>query len=90
MVAQQWPQAGESRVPNWIYTDPEIFAREQERIFEGPNWLYVCLEAEIPNPRRLHTQPAGHARGRRGAWGRRRGAGAGQQLRPSQHAVLQR
>ncbi len=50
LVARQWPQAGESRVPNWIYTDPEIFAREQERIFEGPNWLYVCLDAEIPNP----------------------------------------
>ncbi|HML11516.1 MAG TPA: aromatic ring-hydroxylating dioxygenase subunit alpha [Stellaceae bacterium] len=49
-LMRRWPEAGESRVPNWIYTDPEIFAREQERIFEGPNWLYVCLEAEIPNP----------------------------------------
>ena len=29
---------------------PEIFAREQERIFEGPGWLHVCLEAEIPKP----------------------------------------
>src|SRR3954470_12656231 len=50
LVGREWPEAGESRVPNWIYTDPEIFVREQERIFEGPNWLYVCLEAEIPNP----------------------------------------
>lgn len=49
-VARRWPEAGTTRVPNWAYTDPEIFAREQERIFEGPNWLYVCLEAEIPNP----------------------------------------
>jgi salicylate 5-hydroxylase large subunit len=48
--ARQWPAAGPSRIPNWVYTDPDIFAREQERIFQGPNWLYVCLDAEIPNP----------------------------------------
>ncbi|MGH7059346.1 MAG: Rieske 2Fe-2S domain-containing protein, partial [Stellaceae bacterium] len=39
-----------SRIPNWVYTDPEIFAREQELIFAGPSWLFVCLEAEIPEP----------------------------------------
>ena len=49
-AARRWPAAGPSRVPNWVYTDPDIFAREQERIFDGPNWLYVCLDAEIPNP----------------------------------------
>jgi salicylate 5-hydroxylase large subunit len=49
-AARHWPDAGVSRVPNWVYTDPAIFAREQERIFEGPSWLYVCLDAEIPNP----------------------------------------
>jgi salicylate 5-hydroxylase large subunit len=48
--ARRWPEAGSSRIPNWVYTDPEIFAREQERVFEGPGWLYVCLEAEIPEP----------------------------------------
>ncbi len=37
-------------VPNWVYTDPEIFARENERVFGANHWLYVCLEAEIPNP----------------------------------------
>ncbi len=47
---RRWPQDGSSRIPNWVYTDPEIFAREQERVFEGAGWLYVCLEAEIPNP----------------------------------------
>jgi salicylate 5-hydroxylase large subunit len=50
LAARHWPAAGPSRVPNWVYTDPDIFAREQERIFEGPSWLYVCLDAEIPNP----------------------------------------
>lgn len=47
---QRWPAEGHARVPNWVYTDPEIFAREQARIFEGPGWLYVCLEAELPKP----------------------------------------
>jgi salicylate 5-hydroxylase large subunit len=45
-----WPDAGTSRVPNWVYTDPDIFVREQERVFGADNWLYTCLEAEIPNP----------------------------------------
>jgi phenylpropionate dioxygenase-like ring-hydroxylating dioxygenase large terminal subunit len=47
--ARRWPQGGSSRIPNWVYTDPEIFARELQRVFEGAGWLYVCLEAEIPN-----------------------------------------
>jgi salicylate 5-hydroxylase large subunit len=47
---RRWPDAGCSRIPNWVYTDPEIFAREQERIFKGAGWLYVCLEAEIAKP----------------------------------------
>ena len=49
-AARAWPDGGTSRVPNWVYTDPDIFAREQERIFGAGNWLYVCLEAEIPKP----------------------------------------
>src|ERR1700722_11088312 len=49
LAMRRWPAAGPSRVPNWVYTDPDIFAREQERIFQGPSWLYVCLETEIPN-----------------------------------------
>ena len=47
---RRWPDGGCSRVPNWVYTDPEIFARESDRIFGANDWLYVCLEAEIPNP----------------------------------------
>jgi salicylate 5-hydroxylase large subunit len=48
--ARCWPEAGSSRIPNWVYTDPELFAREQERVFAGNSWLYVCLEVEIPKP----------------------------------------
>jgi salicylate 5-hydroxylase large subunit len=47
---QDWPQEGISRIPYWVYTDPEIYAREQERIFCGPNWSYVGLDVEIPQP----------------------------------------
>ncbi|HEY3909269.1 MAG TPA: aromatic ring-hydroxylating dioxygenase subunit alpha [Stellaceae bacterium] len=50
MPEWRWPDAGSSRIPNWVYTDPELFAREEERVFAGQSWLYVCLEAEIPKP----------------------------------------
>lgn len=47
---QQWPREGISRIPYWVYTDPEIYAREQERIFAGPSWSYVALDCELPKP----------------------------------------
>lgn len=46
----RWPDEGVSRLPYWIYTDATIYAAEEERIFGGPHWNYVALEAEIPNP----------------------------------------
>jgi salicylate 5-hydroxylase large subunit len=45
-----WPDDGCSRVPHWVYTDPQIFSRELERIFSANDWLYVCLEAELAKP----------------------------------------
>src|SRR5438105_5492130 len=45
-----WPAEGISRIPHWIYTDAALYALEQERIFRGPSWSYVALEAEVPNP----------------------------------------
>lgn len=32
-----------------MYTDPAVYARELDRIFYGPHWSYVGLDAEIPN-----------------------------------------
>jgi salicylate 5-hydroxylase large subunit len=46
----RWPEAGLSRIPYWVYTDPEIYKREQERIFGGSSWSYVGLVAEVPEP----------------------------------------
>jgi phenylpropionate dioxygenase-like ring-hydroxylating dioxygenase large terminal subunit len=46
----EWPQGQLTRVPFWIYQSPEIYQLEQRRLFEGPNWNYLCLEAEVKKP----------------------------------------
>ena len=43
-----WP-GDLTEIPDWVYTDETIYQREVERIFHGPTWNYVALEAEIPN-----------------------------------------
>jgi len=45
-----WPALDYSRVPYRLYHDAEVYEREQERIFRGPVWSFLGLEAEIPNP----------------------------------------
>ncbi|MBV8121618.1 MAG: Rieske 2Fe-2S domain-containing protein, partial [Alphaproteobacteria bacterium] len=45
-----WPTLDYSRVPYRLYHDAEIYQREQRRIFQGPVWNYLGLDAEIPNP----------------------------------------
>jgi salicylate 5-hydroxylase large subunit len=49
LAARVWPDGGPTRVPNWAYTDPAIFHREMARIFGANDWLYLCLESELPN-----------------------------------------
>lgn len=46
-LQRAWPD-GAARVPYWVYSDPEVYAAELERIWYGPHWLYCALEAEIP------------------------------------------
>jgi anthranilate 1,2-dioxygenase large subunit len=46
----RWPPEGVTRVPYRVFADPAIYLREQERIFRGPVWNYVALDAELPNP----------------------------------------
>jgi anthranilate 1,2-dioxygenase large subunit len=50
-----WPRNDYSRVPFRVHHDEEIYALEMERIFRGPTWSYLCLEAEIPNPGDFRT-----------------------------------
>lgn len=47
-LAAVWDSPGSSRIPAGVYTNPEIYARELERIFYGPHWSYVGLEVEVP------------------------------------------
>jgi len=47
---REWPAEGATRVPYWVYQDDEIYREEQRRIFHGPTWSYLCLEAELPDP----------------------------------------
>lgn len=45
----RWQAPGSSRVPFWAYTDAQLYRQELDRVFYGPHWCYVGLEAEIPN-----------------------------------------
>jgi anthranilate 1,2-dioxygenase large subunit len=46
----KWPAEGLAAIPDWIYTNDDIYRREVERIFHGRTWNFVALEAEMPNP----------------------------------------
>ncbi len=48
VLVRRWPAQGTTRLPYWLYTDPSIYALEQERIFGGRHWNYVGLECELP------------------------------------------
>lgn len=47
-VNRTWEE-GLTQVPYWVYQDERVYRQEQERVFGGPTWNYLCLEAEIPN-----------------------------------------
>jgi phenylpropionate dioxygenase-like ring-hydroxylating dioxygenase large terminal subunit len=44
-----WPGQGVHQVPYRVYTDPDIYAAEQQRLFRGPVWSFVGIEAEVPD-----------------------------------------
>ena len=48
--SRHWPAEGLTRVPYWIYADRDVYEQEQVRIFQGPTWNFLCLEAELPEP----------------------------------------
>ena len=45
-----FPHSDGSRVPYEVFSSPAIYEREQERIYRGPTWNFVALDAEIPQP----------------------------------------
>lgn len=44
-----WPEDALHFIPDWVYTNQEVYDREMTHIFRGKTWNYVALEAEIPN-----------------------------------------
>jgi anthranilate 1,2-dioxygenase large subunit len=45
-----WPSNGISEVPFRVYTDQAQYDREQERLFQGRTWNYLCLAVELAKP----------------------------------------
>src|SRR5262252_6831366 len=56
-----WPDDDLSHAPYRVYTDPDLYALEQERIFRGPTWSFLALECEIPHPGDYKTTYVGDA-----------------------------
>ncbi|RKX43812.1 MAG: Rieske (2Fe-2S) protein [Verrucomicrobia bacterium] len=45
----QWPEnADHTAVPYYLFNDPDIYNREQDKIYNGPAWHFIALEAELP------------------------------------------
>src|SRR5882672_4014800 len=49
-MKRDWPAEGATRVPYWVYQDEDVYREEQEKIWRGRTWNYLCLEAELPEP----------------------------------------
>ena len=56
---RHWPAEELARVPHWVYQDAANFDDERRRIFEGPTWNFVCLEADIPERGDYRTSHVG-------------------------------
>ena len=59
--AVSWPSNGISEVPFRVYTDEGQYHREQERLFQGPTWHYLCLEVELGKPGDFVSTTVGEA-----------------------------
>jgi phenylpropionate dioxygenase-like ring-hydroxylating dioxygenase large terminal subunit len=59
ILARQWPTEGLTRIPYWLYSDRDLYAEEQERIFRGDSWTFLCLEAELPAPNTFRASNLG-------------------------------
>ena len=55
----RWPADGVVRAPFRLFSDPDIYQLEQERIFRGAVWNFLCLEVEISNPGDYRTTTVG-------------------------------
>lgn len=46
----QSSESTNTHVPYRLMHDPAVYRREQEHIFSGPTWHYLCLDTELPEP----------------------------------------
>ena len=53
----EWSAEGYRRAPYTVFHDRQIYEREQARIFRGPVWHYIGLEAELPELERFPAKP---------------------------------
>jgi anthranilate 1,2-dioxygenase large subunit/terephthalate 1,2-dioxygenase oxygenase component alpha subunit len=54
-----WRGPGLTRVPYDLYTDTATAQLEQENIYRGATWNYLCLEAELPQAGSYRTTHVG-------------------------------
>lgn len=50
-----WKSPALTRVPFDLYSDPQTAQEEQDRIYRGATWNYLCLDAELPEPGNYRT-----------------------------------
>jgi phenylpropionate dioxygenase-like ring-hydroxylating dioxygenase large terminal subunit len=46
----EWPSKSLTEIPYDLFTSKAQYNLENEAIFKGPAWNYLCLDVEIPNP----------------------------------------
>jgi phenylpropionate dioxygenase-like ring-hydroxylating dioxygenase large terminal subunit len=55
-----WHDKKLTRVPYSVYSDAELAQAEQDKIFHGPVWNYLCLDTELPEVGAYRTTFVGH------------------------------
>lgn len=45
----EWARDQVTRIPFWLFQREDVYAREQQRIFKGDSWSYLCCAAELPD-----------------------------------------
>ena len=61
LSAIDWGPDNLTRVPFAAYRDPEVYAKEQNAIYRGDTWSYLCLDSEIAQPGDYRTTFVGDA-----------------------------
>jgi salicylate 5-hydroxylase large subunit len=57
--ASVWTDGDLTRLPLWLYTDEQVYRRELDRFFHGPQWNYVGLAVELPEAGDFKTTTIG-------------------------------